>query len=211
MIAGAPLSGPSLLEPERRKRRATACAPIGAQSAIRRWRARQMFVRGGRSGGDLASPAGTNSLTGAIRAIKTGTSAIVLACLSPESLIMQLAKPQKTHLSQSNRMGDCFFGQQGMPSAICMASLSAAAAVMAAVRAGGAAAINCAAGPMKTPIAIPSAKNQRMTARNFMAAKFHGRDGLRSPLVLNSATVGDQLHHALVRIDACEPRARVSS
>jgi len=44
-----------------------------------------------------------------------------------------------------------------------------------------------------------------------MAAKFHEWDGLRSPLVLNSATVGDQLHHALVRIDACEPRARVSS
>src|SRR5437660_185662 len=110
---------------------------------------------------------------------------------------MQLAKP---HLSQSTRMGDCFFGQQGMPSAICMVSSSVAADVMVAVRAEGAAAINGAAGPITTPTAIPSAKNQRMTARSFMAAKSHGRDGSRSPLILNSETVGGRLHHALVRV-----------
>ena len=107
---------------------------------------------------------------------------------------------EKAHLSQSNRTEACFFGQQGMPSAICMACPSAAGA-MVAVRAEGAAAIGGAAGPITTPTAIPSAKNQRMAARSFMAAKSHRRDGLRSPMILNLEPVGGRSHHALVRGD----------
>jgi hypothetical protein len=77
------------------------------------------------------------------------------------------------HLSQSDRIGACFFGQQGMPSAICMAFPAAVADVMLAVDAEGIAAIKGAAGPITTPTAIPNAKNQRMTARSFIAAKSH--------------------------------------
>jgi hypothetical protein len=74
-------------------------------------------------------------------------------------------------LSQSDRIGACFFGQQGMPSAICMAFSSFAADVMVAAGSVGIAAIKGAAGPITTPTAIPSAKNQRMTARSFMVRK----------------------------------------
>ena len=113
---------------------------------------------------------------------------------------------EKAHLSQSNRTEACFFGQQGMPSAICMACPSAAGAMVAA-RAEGAAAIGGAAGPITTPTAIPSAKNQRMAARSFMAAKSHRRDGLRSPMILNLEPVGGRSHHALVRGDGPHPKA----
>jgi hypothetical protein len=75
---------------------------------------------------------------------------------------------EKAHLSQSNGIGACFFGQQGMPSGICMASSSAALVVMVA---DAAAAINGAVGPITTPTATPSAKNQRMTVLSFMDAK----------------------------------------
>ena len=104
----------------------------------------------------------------------------------------------KAHLSQSNGIGACFFGQQGMPSGICMASSSAAAVVMVAVSAEAAAAINGAAGPIATPTAIPNAKNQRMTAGSFMAVKSHSRGSLRSPMIPISYAVDRRLHHAVV-------------
>jgi hypothetical protein len=88
----------------------------------------------------------------------------------------------KAHLSQSNRIDACFSGQQGTPSAICMASSSAAAAIMVAVRGEYPAAINGAAGPITTPTAIPSARNQRMTARSFMARKIPQVGRIEKPL-----------------------------
>jgi len=75
------------------------------------------------------------------------------------------------HLSQSDRIGACFFGQHGMPSAICKASSSVVADVMLAIEAEGIAASKGAAGPITTPTAIPNAKNQRMTARSFIIRK----------------------------------------
>jgi len=89
---------------------------------------------------------------------------------------------EKAHLSQSNRTEVCFFGQHGIPSAISMAFSCVMGAVMVVVGAEGTAAIKGAAGPVTTPTAIPNAKNQRKTARSFMAAKSHRQGGLRSPL-----------------------------
>lgn len=103
----------------------------------------------------------------------------------------------KAHLSQSNRFGACFFGQQGMPSAICMAF--SPTDVMLALE-GGIAAIRGAAGPITIPTAIPNAKNQRMRVVTFMAAKSHRLGGLRSPAIVTSNPISGLLHHALVRI-----------
>jgi hypothetical protein len=75
-----------------------------------------------------------------------------------------------------------------MSPAICVATSSAEA--MLAFEAESIAAIRGAAGPITTPTAIPSTKNQRMTARSFIAAKSHRRDELRSPLNRNSEPVG---------------------
>jgi hypothetical protein len=107
---------------------------------------------------------------------------------------------EKAHLSQSNRMGACFFGQHGIPSAICTASSSDAAGVIVAERAEGTAATNGAAGPITTPTAIPSAKNQRMTARSFITAKIPHARRLEKPLDPEFGASRRRLHHALVRI-----------
>lgn len=107
----------------------------------------------------------------------------------------------KAHLSQSNRIGACFFGQQGMPSAICMASSSAEADVMLAFEEG-IAAIRGAAGPITTPTAIPTAKNQRMTARSFMARKIPQVGWIEKSSIPISEPFSGRLHHALVMIDA---------
>lgn len=105
----------------------------------------------------------------------------------------------RAHLSQSDRIGACFFGQQGMPSAISIASSSAEADVMLALE-DGIAAIRGAAGPITIPTAIPNAKNQRMTARSFMVAKSQRQAALTSPVIVTSDPISAQLHHALVRI-----------
>ena len=73
--------------------------------------------------------------------------------------------------------------------------------MVVAVTEEGTAAIRGAAGPIATPAAIPSTSNQRMTGRNFMAAKSHGRGGLRSPVIVISDPVCGRLHHALARIE----------
>ena len=109
---------------------------------------------------------------------------------------------EKAHLSQSNRIGACFFGQQGMPSAICMASSSAEADVMLALEEGIAAIKGGAAGPITTPTAIPNAKNQRMTARSFMVRKIPQVGRIEKPSIPISEPVSGRLHHALVMIDA---------
>jgi hypothetical protein len=88
---------------------------------------------------------------------------------------------ENAHLSQSNGIGACFFGQQGMSSGICMPLSSGAAEVMDAIGEESAAAIKGAAGPVTTPIAIPSANNQRMTARSFMARKIPQVGRLEKP------------------------------
>lgn len=88
---------------------------------------------------------------------------------------------ENAHLSQSNGIGACFFGQQGMPSAICMAPSSGAAGVMVAIGEEGTAAIKGAAGPITTPTAIPSANNQRMPARSFMARKIPQVERIEKP------------------------------
>ena len=142
-------------------------------------------------------PAGTTSLTGTIVAITTGRFTIVLIGPGPESLSMQ---PDKAHLSQSNGIGACFFGQQGMPSVICMTSSPVAGIVAVATSVEAAAAITGAAGPITTPTEIPSAKSQRMTAGSFMATKSHRRCGLRSPMTPISDAVDGRLHHALVSV-----------
>src|SRR6516225_11686247 len=87
-------------------------------------------------------------------------------------------------------------GQQGMASAISMASSSAAAAIMdIAVTAEGIATIRGAAGPIATPTAIPSANKRRTTARIFMAPKSHKEGGLRSPVGVISKPINGRLHH----------------
>jgi hypothetical protein len=84
----------------------------------------------------------------------------------------------KAHLSQSNGIGACFFGQQGMPSGICMPSPAAAGTIVAGEA--DEVAINGATGPIATPIAIPNTKSQRMTARSSISRKSHNWRELRS-------------------------------